>query len=286
MWFPRLKGLLSWMMKKRVVAVLPIAALWGSQSLAQSGTPISDTDLSKETENPVTRQITLPLRYEADFLDGAYKATMETFEIDQAVVPFRLNDDWALITRTKLPAEAQPPKNLGDHWVEGLSNGYTTFFLSPEHGSGFYWGVGPVLYYPTATNSALGVNKWGSGPSAAFLHEDASPWVFGAVVNNIWSIGGPPGSSDRTNELLLNPVLSYHFADGWSVSSSPNITANWIASGNKWTVPVGGGFGKVVRVGEQPIKLALDAYYNAIRPNAGNETWLLQATLTFIFSPP
>jgi hypothetical protein len=274
------------MMKKRVVAVLPIAALWGSQSLAQSSTPISDTDLSKETENPVTRQITLPLRYEADFLDGAYKATMETFEIDQAVVPFRLNDDWALITRTKLPAEAQPPKNLGDHWVEGLSNGYTTFFLSPEHGSGFYWGVGPVLYYPTATNSALGVNKWGSGPSAAFLHEDTSPWVFGAVVNNIWSIGGPPGSSDRTNELLLNPVLSYHFADGWSVSSSPNITANWIASGNKWTVPVGGGFGKVVRVGEQPIKLALDAYYNAIRPNAGNETWLLQATLTFIFSPP
>jgi hypothetical protein len=274
------------MMKKRVVVVLPIAALWGGQSLAQSGTPISDTDLSKETENPVTRQITLPLRYEADFLDGAYKATMETFEIDQAVVPFRLNDDWALITRTKLPAEAQPPKNLGDHWVEGLSNGYTTFFLSPEHGSGFYWGVGPVLYYPTATNSALGVNKWGSGPSAAFLHEDASPWVFGAVVNNIWSIGGPPGSSDRTNELLLNPVLSYHFADGWSVSSSPNITANWIVSGNKWTVPVGGGFGKVVRVGEQPIKLALDAYYNAIRPNAGNETWLLQATLTFIFSPP
>ena len=81
-------------------------------------------------------------------------------------------------------------------------------------------------------------------------------------------------------------MLSYHFADGWSVSSSPNITANWIVSGNKWTVPVGGGFGKVVRVGEQPIKLALDAYYNAIRPNAGNETWLLQATLTFIFSPP
>jgi hypothetical protein len=34
------------------------------------------------------------------------------------------------------------------------------------------------------------------------------------------------------------------------------------------------------------LKLALDAYYNAIRPNAGNETWLLQATLTFIFPVP
>jgi hypothetical protein len=198
-----------------------------------------------------------------------------------------LNDDWSLITRTKLPFEVQPPKNLGDHWVDGLSNGYTTFFLSPEHGKGFYWGVGPVLYYPTATNSALGVNKWGSGPSAAFvfedLHKDTSRWEFGAVVNNIWSFGGPPGSSDRTNQLLLNPFISYHLADGWSVSSSPNITANWIASGEKWTVPVGGGFSKVIRLGEQPIKLALEAYYNAIRPKSDNDTWLLQATLTFIF---
>jgi hypothetical protein len=109
------------------------------------------------------------------------------------------------------------------------------------------------------------------------------PVVFGAVVNNIWSFGGGP-TSDRTNELLLNPVISYHFADGWAVGSSPNITANWIASGGKWTVPVGGGLSKIVHLGEQPIKLELDAYYNAIRPTAEKDTWVLQATLTFIFS--
>jgi hypothetical protein len=260
-----------------------IAALWSGQSLAQSAASISDTELSKEIENPVTRRITLPLRYEAAFLDGPYKATKDTFEIDQAVVPFRLNEDWALITRTKLPAVVQPPKKLGEHWAAGLSNGYTTFFLSPEHGEGFYWGAGPVLYYPSATNLTVGVNKWGSGPSAAFIKEDESPWVFGGVVNNIWSFGGPPGSSDRTNQLLLNPVVSYHFGDGWSVGSSPNITTNWIASGGKWTVPVGGGFGRAIRLGVQPIKLDVDAYYNAIRPKAGNETWLRQATVTFQF---
>ncbi|HYZ40106.1 MAG TPA: hypothetical protein VE687_05680 [Stellaceae bacterium] len=244
---------------------------------------MSDTELSTEIENPVTRRITLPLRYEADFLDGPYKATKDTFEIDQAVVPFRLNEDWALITRTKLPFEVEPPKKLGDHWASGLSNGYTTFFLSREHGEGFYWGVGPVLYYPSATNSTVGVNKWGSGPSAAFIKEDESPWVFGVVANNIWSFGGPPGSSDRTNQLLLNPFVSFHFAEGWSVGSSPNITTNWIASGGKWTAPVGGGFARALRLGEQPIKLELDAYYNALRPKAANDTWLLQFTLTFQF---
>ena len=80
-------------MNKRVVAGLAVAALWSGQSLAQSATPLSDTELSKETDNPVTRLITLPLRYEADFNDGAYKATKDTFEIDQGVVPFRLSED-------------------------------------------------------------------------------------------------------------------------------------------------------------------------------------------------
>jgi hypothetical protein len=163
----------------------------------------------------------------------------------------------------------------------GLSNGYTTFFLSPEHGRGFYWGAGPVLYYP-ATNTMLGATKWGSGPSVAFIHEDAGPWVIALVANNIWTFGGATGNN-ATNQMLLNPIISYHFADGWALSTSPEITANWIANGNKWTVPVGGGLSKVIRFNEQPIKLGLAAYYNAIRPTASQDPWQLQGTLTFVF---
>jgi hypothetical protein len=101
-------------MRRIALSILPLAMLASSQSLAQQAPPVSDTELSKEIENPVTRKITLPLRYEADFLDGPNKATKDTFEIDQAVVPFRLSDDWALITRTKLPLETVPPKKLGE----------------------------------------------------------------------------------------------------------------------------------------------------------------------------
>jgi hypothetical protein len=273
-------------MKRRIVAGLLIAGLSSGECAAQSATPPSDTQLSKDVENPITRTITVPLEYEADFFTGPYKLTNNTFELDQAVVPFRLNNDWSLITRTKLPFVAQPPQTVGGRWADGLTNGYTTFFLSPEHGRGFYWGVGPVLYFPTATSMAVGNNKWGSGPSVAFVLQDQSPWVFALVANNIWSFGGPAPVADRTNQLLLNPTISYHFADGWSVSSSPSIAANWIAAGGKWTVPVGGGFGKVVRLGGQPVQLAVDAYYNAIRPQAANDTWLIQLTMTFIFAEP
>jgi hypothetical protein len=181
-------------MKKRVAAALSIALLPADPALAQSAAPLTNDEASKEAENPVSRNITLPLRYQADFLDGADMLTKSTFEIDQAVVPFRLNDDWSLITRTKLPAEALPPKKAGDPWADGLSNGYTTFFLSPEHGRDFYWGVGPVLYFPAAS-TLLGATKSGSGPSVAFIHNDAGPWVFGLVANNIWTFDGVAGSN-------------------------------------------------------------------------------------------
>jgi hypothetical protein len=127
-------------------------------------------------------------------------------------------------------------------------------------------------------DEALGVHKWGSGPSVAFLKKDESPWVWGVVVNNVWSIGGPPQSSDKTNSFLLNPFFSYHFSDGWSVGSSPNITANWLSrGGQQWTLPIGGGIDKILRLGEQRIKLSVDSCYNAIRPQAGNQNWLVQS---------
>jgi hypothetical protein len=264
-----------------------IATLWSVEAPAQTALPtsdgeLSDTEYSKEAENPVARLITLPLRYEGDFDNGHDKDTKSQFQVSQAVVPFSLSEGWALITRTKLPLIVQPPKKSGDQWSTGLGNGYTTFFLSPAYGHGIYWGAGPLIYYPS-TNASVGVDRWGSGPSVAFLKKDESPYVYGTVVNNIWTFGGPSPRGKRTNSLLINPIFSYHFGDGWSVGSSPDITTNWLASGDKWTVPVGGGFSKTVKLGAQPIKLALESYYNAIRPSSGNDTWLLQFTVTFVF---
>ena len=131
----------------------------------------------------MTLTITIPLRYEADFNDGPYYATKDTFELDQAVVPFRLNDDWALITRTKLPAYSQPPKKLGEKWESGLGNGYTTFFLSPAGGEGFYWGAGPVLIIrPRQTRRSGSINGVPARPS------HSSPRI--AIVPGNWC--GPP----------------------------------------------------------------------------------------------
>ena len=62
-------------------------------------------------------------------------------------------------------------------------------------------------------------------------------------------------------------ALEYNFDRGWYVISAPVMTANWTArASDQWTVPVGGGVGKLFRIGRLPVNTQLQGFYNADRP--------------------
>jgi hypothetical protein len=127
--------------------------LTAEEAFSQSTVPLR-SPTARFTRKPRTSHTSdhVAAALSGGFSDGADLLTKSTFEIAEAVVPSRLNDDWALITRTKLSAEVLPPKKVGDAWSDGLGNGYTTFFLSPEQGRDLYWGVGPVMYFPASSS--------------------------------------------------------------------------------------------------------------------------------------
>ena len=107
-------------------------------------------------------------------------------------------------------------------------------------------------------------------------------WVFGGLAYNMWSFAGDSDAPD-VNQFLLQPFINYNFDEGWYASFSPVITANWEAdSGERWTVPVGGGFGRVFTVGNQPVNASLAAYYNVEKPETAAD-WSLRFQLTFLF---
>ena len=77
--------------------------------------------------------------------------------------------------------------------------------------------------------------------------------------------------------------LNYNMAHGWYLTAAPIITANWLAaSDERWTVPIGGGFGRVFKVGDQPVNASIAGYYNAIRPT-GTPAWQLRASIALLF---
>lgn len=168
----------------------------------------------------------------------------------QPVIPARIAEDWNLITGVIMPIINQPnlspsiaavPSTTGT----GFGDFNPSFFFSPAKPGEVIWGLGPTFTLPTATDRNLGAGKWSMGPTGVALTIQGH-WVFGALMNNQWSVGG--WGDKAVNALLLQPFVNYNLPDGWYLAGSPVITANWKAdkAGDVWTVPVGGGVGKVL----------------------------------------
>jgi hypothetical protein len=67
------------------------------------------------------------------------------------------------------------------------------------------------------------------------------------------------------------------------LTSSPLISANWeAASGEKWTVPVGGGVGKIFRMGKQAMNAQFQYFYNVEKPDYVGD-WSIRMQLQLMF---
>jgi hypothetical protein len=173
------------------------------------------------------------------------------------------------------------PGPILDSNTNGIGDITQSLFLSPSHGGNLIWGAGPVFTVPSASDPILGTGKVLVGPTAVFLTTPGH-WVMGVLLNNQWSVAGNP-LTPPVNAFLAQPFVNYNMAHGWYLTTAPIITANWLAaSGQQWTVPIGGGFGRVFKLGDQPVNANIAAYYNAIRPT-GTADWQLRATLAFLF---
>jgi hypothetical protein len=140
--------------------------------------------------------------------------------------------------------------------------------------------MGPVLVLPTNTDEYLGADRWSAGASLVALTMPGK-WVIGSLFNNVWDFAG---SDDvDVNFFTWQYFINYNLPKGWYLTSQPIITANWEAdSGNQWTVPFGGGVGKIFKIGKQPLNAQVQAFYNVEKPENGPD-WQLRLQLQFLF---
>jgi hypothetical protein len=83
--------------------------------------------------------------------------------------------------------------------------------------------------------------------------------------------------------MLVQPFVNYNMAGGWYFTSSPIITADWKADNDqRWTVPLGGGLGRIFRVKKQPLNTSLQAFGNVEHP-AGAAGWSLRLQTQLLF---
>jgi hypothetical protein len=105
------------------------------------------------------------------------------------VIPFRVSENWNVVTRTIVPVIHQPELAPGIGRISGLGDVQFSTFLSPMHPGGVIWGVGPIVSIPTATDDPTVTKKLGVGPTAV-VRTSHGPWLVGAVANNVFSVAG------------------------------------------------------------------------------------------------
>ena len=256
---------------------LSLLCLYMNTGIAQA----QDADeLAKATVNPVSDLIALPLQSNWDKGYGPGNKTQYTLNV-QPVIPFKLNNDWNLITRTIVPVVHQPGMVAGQGDVWGIGDTVASFFLSPRQVKGMIWGVGPVLLLPTANEDRLGSKKWGAGPTGVALIQEG-PWTYGALANHIWSYAGA-GSRSDVNTSYVNPFASYGLGGGWTLTGQGEVTYNWEAeSGKRATIPMSVMVSKVTRIGMQPVSLAL-GYKHYVKTPDGNPDNGIRFVISFLF---
>ncbi len=245
----------------------------------------SEAELAMKLQNPIASLISVPIQNNWDFGIGPASAMRYTANI-QPVIPVSISKNWNLIIRTIMPviyAEAVSDNPLASASARqshsGLGDITQSFFFSPKAPvGGWIIGAGPVGYYPTATDSALGAGQWGAGPTVVALRQRQG-FTYGILANHIWSFTG--WGNQAVNATYLQPFLSYTTKMHTTFAVNSESTYNWEAS--QWTVPVHAIVKQLVKIGGAPMQFEFAYRYYAQRPNGGPD-WGLRFTVTFLFS--
>lgn len=270
----------QWFFALMVIVSLVMVLAAGRVVFAQGEQAGDAKALAQAAQNPIASMISVPVQSNFNFGMGTQDKMGCTLNV-QPVIPMKINDNWNLITRVITPFIYQPEMTAGGEDYFGLGDINPQFYFATVSGK-LIWGIGPQFTFPTASDDALGAEKFSAGPAAVILTMKG-PWVYGVLANNSWSYAG---NDDRrkVNLTTIQPFVNYNLKKGWYLTSGPVMTANWAAlnSDDTWTVPIGCGIGRIMKIGKQPVNIQM-AYYNNVEHPSGGADWQLRFQVQLMF---
>ena len=246
-------------------------------------------------QNPLSPRYSLPVKY--TYHGSAPRGGASVWSL-QPIFTVGMGQNWNLVNQMSLNfadtpggvtgiAEIPNPyvkkSTEGPKGAVGLADLNVTSLITPANPKGsVQWGAGTSITFPSdAPSRELGSGKFSVGPAATILKQ-TKDWTVGIQTSQIWSVFGSQGRTE-VSQLQLKPMLHYNLGDSWYLSSNMNVVSNWNkASNQQWTVPVGGGVGKVFDLGEHKLNTRVESYYNAVRAEQA-PTWSVGATVQLMF---
>lgn len=123
--------------KNALAATASGLLLFAAQADAQQQP--SSQDLAKLVQNPLASTISVPFANETNFPLGPYGQAGNILNI-QPVIPFSLNKDWNVVTRTTIPVSSQVRLSPSDPSEFGIGDVVPIIALTPAHPGDLIWG--------------------------------------------------------------------------------------------------------------------------------------------------
>lgn len=248
----------------RITLLLMLTLLVSNTCYSQ----LSEEDLAKIAQDPIANIISVPIQNSTTFGIGSFDRAMNITNI-QPVVPMA---DGKIIARIILPIVNQPNIFSESENFKGIGDVNLSIFYTQK--GKVSWGIGPVFNLPTAEDN-LGIQEWGVGPSVVGVIKPSN-WVIGMLINNLWSV------ESKNSAFTIQPFINYNLPKGYYLSTSPKVTANWEAdSNNRWTIPMGLGFGKIFKPkGFLPFNIQVGVDYLIESPEITGGDWAFKFSFT------
>jgi hypothetical protein len=271
------------------------------KEVVKAGCTPSQAQIARLLDNPVANFVFVPFQY--DYVTVELPRTHDTKTLHKLQItptfPLSLGSDWNLINRVVFPFLSAPINKdfgnyigmapasiLSDPSFPGLladpfdrTNGFGDMtyvgVAAPKPikiestGAAVIWGVGATSMFPTASEDVLGTGKYSLGPTAVVAYLGPE-WLFGVFPQHWWSVGG---DSKRADVSLTNIQYFLYWAPPWDpeaqwrIGMSPNISIDWETKGDKVTLPVGLGIGRMFEIFKVPVQVQLEVDYSVIHPD-------------------
>lgn len=243
-----------------------------------------NSELAKKAQNPIAAMYSLPIQYNWDQKIGPSGDGMHSVTNIQPVLPFSLNSEWNLISRTILPVINQHGLvEGGSADKSGLGDITQSFFISPKKPteSGWIWGAGPALLLPTGSDDLLSAEQWAAGPTAVALKQ-SNGWTRGILANHLWGMeGSPADDKDQLSQTFLQPFFSYTNSSFTTFGINSESTYNWKT--HEWSIPVNFTVTQLLKVGGQPMTIQFGPRYWVESGTDGPDGWGVRAAITLLF---
>ena len=281
------------------VAVLVLA----SGPVVSQAQDQSNEELAKELANPNTTLGTL--NFNVDYV--SYKGSLpgassqDAWRLSfQPVLPYALNETTNLYVRPNIPVFFDQPVPVvngadvsptddglfftqdGDFSNTGTQLGDISFDIAigKTLPSKTILVGGMVGTLDTATDAAVGLGQTLLGPEIA-IAQITSWGVLGLLVTQQWNVAG---DDDFDTSITGGQYFyTYNLSNGWQIQGSPTYSYNHEAlpGEERWTLPIGGGFSKTMRIGKTPWKFSLQYWYFVKQAQVFGPDYQLR----FTFSP-